>query len=160
MDAVLAPLIFFAGEDENALKQAFIDLSAKHFKNNFSSLEIAEYIFKDLREPSRYIQAAQYWDKDLGIKEAIRQKVMFGEASSEKEKRVAILMSIAENQRTADKDRIAAILAAASLEGEITKAIEKKVTHLGGSGPGNATFLFKIDKDADKPPEEVDEDAE
>lgn len=157
MEVEFAQLTIYPGEDEGALKQAFIDFSARHHANRFSSLEICEHIFKTLKDPNRYIQAAQLWSKDLEIQEAIQNKINFGNAQNAKEQRVAILMSIAENIRTSDKDRIAAILAAAAMEGEITKAVEKKVTHLGPGGKGNATFLFKIDNDAGNPPEEVDE---
>lgn len=152
MEVEFDQLTIYPDEDEDALKQAFIDFSARHHSNHFNALEICEHIFKTRKDPNRYIQAAQYWSKDLEIQEAIRNKINFGNAQNAKEQRVAILMSIAENTRTSDKDRIAAILAAAAMEGEITKAIDKKITYPNGQKPtGLSGFLFAIDPDADKP---------
>lgn len=160
MDAAAEPLLFFEGEDQDALKQAFIDLCAKHYRNGFSHYQIAQYIFRDLKEPElRALQAADYWGKDLAIADAVRQKVAFGDAENARDRRLNILMNIAEDSRASDKDRIAAVLAASTIEGEITKAIDKKVSYPGmPGGKALGSFLFKIDPDAGKPPIEVDED--
>ena len=105
----MSELIFFDGEDEGALKQAFIDFSSRHYKSNFSALEIAQHVFKNLHEPFRYIQAADVWAKDLEVQEAIRQKILFGQATDAREKRIELLNSIAEDIRQPAKERIAAV---------------------------------------------------
>lgn len=160
MDGSSETLLFYPGENENALKQAFIDACVRHHKNNFTHFAITEHIFKHLKEPYlRALQAAQLWGKDLEILEAIQHKIAYGEAVDEKQKRVNLLMSIAEDTRHAAKDRIAAILGASSIEGEITKAVEKKITYPNGIGPkGLPNFFFTIDeKSGDEPEPETDD---
>lgn len=156
---VWQPLIFFDGEDEEGLKTLFIQTSARHYNNpNFDMYDVAKLVFRDLKEPGlRAMQAADYWSKDIEIQDAIINLVNYGDEVDAKKKRIALLMKIAENPRSNDKDRISAIRVAAELEGEITKAVEKKVTHIGNAKP-LGSFLFKIDHDADKKPEEADED--
>lgn len=147
------PIIFFDGEDEEALKQEFIDLCALHHKNKFSAEEICIHIFHNLKEPTlRALQAAQYWGKDLGVAEAIRNKILFGEAKTEKERRLNIAQSIAEDPREQAKDRIAALRLMFEVEGEIVKAVEKKISYPDGLKPGGLPiFQFVVDQDADKP---------
>lgn len=157
---VWQPLIFFADEDEAELKARFVEVAARHFNNpNFDKYDFAKYVFRDLPEPElRAMQAAEYWGKDLAVQQAILDLVNYKGEVEGKAKRIALLMSIAEDATAQTKDRIAAIRVASELEGEITKAIEKKVTYPTGQGPQQVKFVFGIDPNAGKPPEEAEDE--
>jgi len=146
-----APLIFFEGEDENALKGEFVRLSAKH-QGKYSAYEVAQFVFRDLKEPQvRAAQAAQYWGKDLEVTEAIDKLIVRGpetqQTSVDELRRIA--MQIAEDTRIGARERVAALYFVAETQGNIVKAVDKKVTLNGGSG-GLPQFIVRLDPDADK----------
>lgn len=157
---VWEPLIFFPDEDEAEIKARFVEVAARFYGNpNFDKYDYAKWVFRDLREPAlRAMQAADYWGKDIDIQQAILNLVNYKGEIEGKAKRIALLMSIAEDNSAQTKDRIAAIRVASELEGEITKAVEKKITHEDGGKPKQVQFLFGIDPKAGQPPEEAEDD--
>lgn len=159
---VWQPLIFFEGEDEAAIKRSFVEVSARHKNNpNFGPYDVAKYVFRDLPEPElRALQAAEYWTKDIEVQQQIQDLVNYNGELDGKKKRLALLMKIAEDDATSSRDRIAAIRVAAELEGEITKAVEKKITYGGDGKHRQVNFVFGIDPKAGQPPEEIDEEVD
>lgn len=125
------PIIFFPGEDPEALKSRFIELCAK-YNNTYSSYEVAVYVFKDLREPNmRAMQAADYWGKDLEVVEAIRQRILLGgndEQEVPKSSLIQVAWQVAQDMRESAKDRLAAVELIAKVQGQVPKQIEMKDT--------------------------------
>lgn len=64
------PVPIFEDEDEEFLVSEFVRLSAQY--HTFPPTAITGEIFKELREPSRALQAATIWSNNLGIMERIR----------------------------------------------------------------------------------------
>lgn len=160
---VWEPLIFFEGEDQAALKAEFIQLSVRHKHNhNFTTADITKYIFRDLKEPElRALQAADRWSKDLEIQDAIFQQSSFNDAASQREQVLQLAMDIAKDTKGERRDRLIALRLVAEMNGDIVKAVDKKVSYAGGTpGSGKATFMFTVDPDADKPPQDVEGDDE
>lgn len=156
--------MIFEGEDETALRTKFIELSAKHHRNqNFTGVDIAKYVFRDLKEPEmRALQAATYWEKDLEVQEAILDLIAHTNMLTARAQRLQIAMDIATDTKADKRDRLIAVRLAAEMEGEIVKAVDKKVSYadVNGNRTGKVGFMFTIDADADKPPSEVLEEGE
>jgi len=131
MTASAPHIVFFEDDDEAELRLEYIRLMAKH-QNKFSPYEVAKYVFRDCRDPElRSQQAAQVWSNDLEVKEAIDDIIMGRNKTSDlddKSQRLRVLKSIYDDPNTPVKERIAAIRVAAELEGEVIKAVDKKVT--------------------------------
>jgi hypothetical protein len=132
-------VVVFEDEDEETLKAEFVRLMAKH-KQKYSAYEVAKYVFRDLKDPDlRAAQAAQVWGNDIEIKEQIDEAILYGPdgKTDEKEKLIAVLKGIYEDQGVAARDRINAVRQHAELQGMIVvrKETEKKL--LAGEGlPG------------------------
>lgn len=123
MDSPWKPLVWFEGEDEAALIDRFVELSALHPTR--SEYDIARYIFQDLVDPEmRSMQAAQRWKRDLAIEERIRKYKLYGktEAPPTEEQAVAAAWQIVKNPMSTDKDKLDAIKTVASILGYIKKA--------------------------------------
>lgn len=121
-----APTIL-EGEDEEALKSRFIQLVASYPSHN--PYEIAEHVFKDLRDPGlRSQQAAMIWLKDVEVLERIRLYRLNGgdevRPVKSKEQLILELEVIAENDKTPIKERIAAYAQIARMQGYEIKAVE------------------------------------
>lgn len=125
-----APVPIFEEEDEESLIADFVKMSALYPK--YSVFEICQHIFKDLREPDlRANQAALQWSKDLAILERIRQARLNGGVEvlpiDSKENKLKKLEAIYNDPETGIKDKLAALRLHAEIQGEIVKAIDKKV---------------------------------
>lgn len=142
MDADIGQLIFFPEEDAEEILLRYIDLMAQ-WQTQYSTYEICKVVFQHLRDPGlRSAQAADVWSKDLEIKEAIRQKVLYkdGPPKDEKTQYKDVLKSIYEDQLVSARDRVAALRLVAELDGHVIKAVDKKVTKNQAT---SNTFIFK-----------------
>lgn len=124
-----APVPIFENEDEAALISEFVKLSA-HYPNH-TSYQITEHLFKNKCEPSRFLQAAQKWSPDLAILERIRiAKLNGGEEPKNvetKEQKLRKLEAWYDDEQVPFKERLNAMRLHSELQGEIVKAIDKKV---------------------------------
>lgn len=137
------PITFFENESEADLRDQFIDLCAKH-KNNFSAIDVAKYVFKDLKDGDiRGLQAAVIWGRDLDIQEKIRLKILNGPEviAYGLEHLIAKTMAIADNMNNPVKERLTAIELVAKMQGMIVKPVEKTIKHEGLGGI--PTIVFK-----------------
>lgn len=135
-------LVFFEGEDPEALKQEFIRLCAKH-KHSQTPMAIAKYVFRDLREPIlRAMQAAAYWGDDIAVLEAIDHLILYGAEGDVADliKRQKIAMVIAEDTKEAAKDRIAALEYVSKTKGEIKRLMDIDV----GDKAGKPLTMFRV----------------
>jgi hypothetical protein len=125
-------LTFYEGESEEALKTRFVELRAKY--PNRSLLEITQYIFMDLQEPGRYLQAAERWGKLIDLDERVDQIILKGPLVPESSEGDLVRRALAiADSAYADKDKIAAIRLAGELQGFVKKGVD------GGSTPGTNT---------------------
>jgi len=116
------PVPIFEDEDEDELIAKFVDLSARY--KDRDAYEITAYIFKNLREPTRALQAATIWSSDLGIKErieAIRRQGFDTTPIDSKETKLRKLEAIYNNEDIAARDRLKALELHAQIQGEIKK---------------------------------------
>ncbi len=125
------PLPIFEDEDENALTSKFVELVAAH--PTFSPMAITAHIFKDLKDPvARSGQAAFDWMQRLDILERIRLAKLNGNKEAlpieTKEGKLRKLEAIYNNEDNALRERLNAIRLHAEIQGEIVKAIDKKIT--------------------------------
>lgn len=123
-------ILFFPGEDAEALKTRFVELCAHH-KNRYSAYEVCEYIFRDLREPGlRAGKAAEIWGKDLDIQERIRVLMLKGPpvADCSEGDLIRRALQIADDAGENAKDRIAAIRLAGELQGMVKKSVDLKAS--------------------------------
>lgn len=125
-----APVPIFEDEDEAALISEFVKFSAAYPKHNV--FQICAHVFRDKREPTRANQAAMVWPNDLAILERIRIARLNGgkepSAPETKEDKLKKLEAMYDCGDYDIKDRIAAMRLHSELQGEIVKAIDKKVT--------------------------------
>jgi len=149
-----SPILFFEGEDPEALKEAFCRMSATH-GDRFSSFEIAAHIFRDLRDPdARAMQAAAAWSKDLGVQERIHALSTYTPVDNDhvpKQRLKSIALNIAEDRLASDRDRLNALRLIAEMQGDITKPIEIKTATADNKPAGGVTFNF-VPRQADEQP--------
>ncbi len=122
--------VIFEDEDEEKLLADFVRLCALYPDQNY--LEIASYVFRNQRDPElRAAQAGMIWHKDVGVKERIRLAKLNGgkEAAPipDKAARLQMLQTIFEDEGQSAKDRLAAARLISEIEGEIIKAIDKRI---------------------------------
>lgn len=119
-------------------------MSAK-YHSNFTAFDVARYVFKGLKEPeARSLQAATYWASDLEVQEAIRETIANGPIipGITKEALAQRALAIADNITEDTKNRIAALRLVAELNGEIIKAVDKRVSYPDAKG-GIPSIVFK-----------------
>lgn len=149
MDGWLDEISFFPGEDAEALKTRFVELCAYH-QLRFSFFEVAQYVFKNLREPAlRAGQAAEVWGKDLDVIERVRVLMLKGPDTPEPDDSEVALrrrtLAIVDDPRAENKDKIAALTLLAKIGGHVKKEIE--LGFKGGSGEGgNADLISQMAK--------------
>lgn len=133
---------FYPGEDAEALKSAFVELYAVH-RGVYSVEVVARQIFKDLKEPTRYLQASVIWGNDIDVMERIRVRMLKGPpvADCSEADLIKRALQIADGSGQ-DKDRIAAIRLAGELQGFVKKSVDLK-TNLPGND-NSATFLAAL----------------
>lgn len=122
----------FEDEDEEKLKADFIRLCALYPQQDY--FEIAAYVFRNQRDPElRSQQAGMIWHKDIEVQERIRlAKLNGGEEPSpidSKEDKLRKLQAFYDNEENKIADRIKAMELHAQIQGEIIKAVDKKVDH-------------------------------
>lgn len=143
MDRQWNEVLFFPGEDAEAIKTRFVEVWAHH-KNN-SPYEIAQYVFRDLKEPTlRAGQAAQIWGNDIELKERVRLLILKGPPVPDASQNELLrrTLGVSDDPCTSPKDKIAAIRLAAELQGFIKKSVETKIT--GSSDNGGTDFLAAL----------------
>ena len=142
-----APVIF-EDEDEEALKANFIRLCALY--PNQPVFEVAAYVFRNQRDPElRSQQAAMIWQKDIEVQERIRQARLNGgeeaAAIESKEEKLRKLQAIYNDAEVKVTDRLKAFELHAQIQGEIVKAIDKKVTDNSRKAPRQIVFAQSND---------------
>jgi hypothetical protein len=142
-----APVIF-EDEDEEALKANFIRLCVLY--SNQPVFEVAAYVFRNQRDPElRSQQAAMIWQKDIEVQERIRQARLNGgeepAAIATKEDKLRMLEAIFTNEQNKLPERIKAIELHAQIQGEIVKAIDKKITDNSRKIPRQIVFAQSND---------------
>lgn len=123
--------VIFEDEDESRLIADFVTYSARYPDRD--AFEIAQYIFRNQRDPDlRANQAAMIWVKDLEILERIRTARLNGGsepcAIETKEQKLRKLQVIYDDPDVKVADRLKAFELHAQIQGEIVKAVDKKVT--------------------------------
>jgi len=139
MSADWNAIVFFDGEDPEALKTRFVELSAVY--KTRPAFEIAQYVFKDLREPAlRAGKAAEVWATDLDVQERIRQLILKGPtvADCTESDLIRRALMIADDTGAEKRDRISAIRLAGELQGFVKKSVDTK---LKVDGLDNDKFL-------------------
>jgi hypothetical protein len=139
--------VIFEDEDEEKLKADFIRLCALYPSQDI--FEIASYVFRHQRDPEmRSQQAGMIWSKDIEIQERIRLARLNGgkEAAPipDKAARLQMLQTIFEDESQAAKDRLAAARLISEIQGEIVKAVDKKIDH-GKRPPRQIVFAQYAD---------------
>lgn len=127
----VAPVIF-EDEDEERLIADFVTYSARYPERD--PFEIAAYVFRNQRDNElRANQAAMIWSKDLPILERIRTARLNGGAEpsavESKESKLKKLEAIYNDDGIKTADRLKAMELHAQIQGEIVKAVDKKVTN-------------------------------
>lgn len=120
-------VVFFEGEDAEAIKTAFVETSARY--PHRSAYEIAQYVFRELKDPAlRAGKAAEIWANDIEVLERIRVLILKGPAVADASEAELLrrALQIADDADTPSKDRIAAIRLAGELQGLVKKAVEIK----------------------------------
>lgn len=147
MDAVgWNDILFFPGEDPEALKSSFVELWAVH-NERFSVFELSKYIFKDLKDPDlRSGKAAQVWSADLDVLERVRVLRLKGTEKPDTEQTdiERRALQIADSPSTEPKDKIAALNLVARMKGYIKKEIESAPS--GGATGERGDFLSELAK--------------
>lgn len=103
------PLIF-DDEDEEALKTKYVNLKHR-YKNKYSDIEIADEVFRGLRDPLlRGRQAIAIWSRNLELQERIRMLDLFGEnhkiIKSEEEYQAAVLATIQDDSLSSQEKKV------------------------------------------------------
>lgn len=127
-----APVPIFEDEDENALISKFVELMAAHYPN-YTIFEIADEVFKGLRDPGmRSQQAALIWFKEINIKERIKAAKRNGNKEFKeltKNEWLAELLSVTRDDNLSSQDKKVRLeglkIYGESQHGWFTKAIEK-----------------------------------
>lgn len=141
------PLIF-EDEDEEALKSDFVRLVALYPEQPV--FQIATYVFRKQRDPElRSQQAAMFWQKDIEVQERIRKaRLNGGEEPSpieSKEDKLRKLQAIYDNDDNKVIDRLKAFELHAQIQGEIVKAVDKKITDNSKRAPRQIVFAQYAD---------------
>ena len=128
MSADWDQIIFFEGEDPQALETRFVELSAIYKQH--TPFEIATEVFRTLREPTRAFKAADVWEKSVAVKERIRLLKLKGPpvVDCTESDLIRRSLAVADNDRTEPKDKIAAIRLAGELQGFVKKSIDARVS--------------------------------
>lgn len=124
-------ILFFPGEDAEALKSRFIELCAVH-KMRYTAHQVATHVFKNLRDPLlRAGRAAQVWGEDLDTQERIRVLMLKGPDVPDCTESDLIRRSLAvcDHPSTSDKDKLAAIRLAGELQGFVKKSVDLKTSN-------------------------------
>lgn len=142
-----APVIF-EDEDEEALKANFIRLCALY--PNQPVFEVAAYVFRNQRDHElRSQQAAMIWQKDIEVQERIRQARLNGgeepTAIESKEEKLRKLQAIYNDSEVKVADRLKAFELHAQIQGEIVKAVDKKITDNTRKAPRQIVFAQSND---------------
>lgn len=137
-----APTIF-DDEDEEALKADFIRLVALYPQQPI--FEVAAYVFRFQRDPElRSQQAAMIWQKDIEVQERIRKaRINGGEEPApieSKEDKLRKLQAIYDDETVKVPDRLKAFELHAQIQGEIVKAVDKKITDNSKRAPRQIVF--------------------
>lgn len=130
-----SPLAFYPEENADDLRAEFVRYKVL-LKNNasYNDLAICQHIFRNLRDPDRYIVAAQVWGQDIEVAEAINLATHGQINTSDKQADLeARFMAIADSSATFAKDKINALLAVAQMNGFIIKQVDKKTTNINDS---------------------------
>ena len=135
--------VIFEDEDEESLKADFVRLRAIY--PDQSIFDIASYVFRHQRDPdTRSQQAAMIWNKDIEIQERIRlARINGGEepaAIESKEGKLRKLQAIYENELVKVSDRLKAFELHSQIQGEIVKAVDKKITDESRRAPRQIVF--------------------
>lgn len=138
----VAPVIF-EDEDEEQLKADFIRLRALY--PNQDQFEIARYVFRHQVDPElRSQQAAMIWSKDIEVIERIRlASLNGGEEPSPietKDDKLRKLQAIYNDEQVTVTNRLKAFELHAQIQGEIVKAIDKKITDNSKRAPRQIVF--------------------
>jgi hypothetical protein len=146
MSSFSDPILFFAGENPEALKKAFIEAWAFH-GDRFTPVQLAQHVFKDLPQSKlRAGQAGQYWADDLEVLDAVEQLRLKGkelpDTGVEAIKRRAL--QIADDRFTEPKDKLAALTLIARIEGFLKKEVE--IVTQGNDKASSADMLAQFAK--------------
>lgn len=144
MDGWRNEVLFFPGEDAEAIKTRFVEVCAQH-QNRFTPFEVAQYVFKHLREPQlRAGQAAELWGSDLDVLERVRMLMTKGSEKpdvGDSDDIVSRAYKIADDPHTENKDRINALTLIARIKGALKKEVE---LNAGIGAGGNAELLAAL----------------
>lgn len=119
------PVPIFEDEDEDQLVNEFVRLSALFPHRDI--YEITTHIFKNLREPTRALQAATIWSRDIEILdriETVKREGFNKEPIDTREVKLRKLEAIYNDPDTPVKNKIDAMKLHAEIQGEIKKATE------------------------------------
>lgn len=136
-------LVWFAGENPEALKTAFIDMLAKF--PTHEPFRLAKYVFRGLHDIDfRAGQAAKKWLDDPDVFERAKQIQLKGPEVPDADENSLIrrALQIADNQGVAEKNRLEAIALVAKIKGYFKKEIDLSFTPKGEGG--NSTMLRDI----------------
>jgi hypothetical protein len=134
MDSPWNDILFFPGEDPEALKTRFVELCVS-FGDRFTHYQIAQTVFKNLKDPElRAGKAAEVWGNDLEVLERIKTGIREGLETPDANLPALIrrAIAIADADYTEPKDRISAIRLAGELQGLVKKSVDTKVAMSGG----------------------------
>jgi hypothetical protein len=137
----------FDDENEEVLVSEFVRLSSK-YGATYTAQDIAKQVFKDLREPNRYLQVATIWANDLDIKERISDYSNgVDKTLDSQESYIKQLETMAANTMNPIKERIEALKLAAQIQGMIKKQVETNNINKN-ENTGIPQFVFAIHPDA------------
>ncbi len=134
-------ILFFPGEDAEALKSRFVKLCADF--PGFQPIDNARKVFKGLPNPELRIEtAARVWAADPKVQARIadaRIKEPY-KVECDQPSLIRRTLQIADDIQAEKSTRLAAIRLAGELQGLIIKAIDKKVENLTASGIPSITI--------------------
>lgn len=142
MDDHWSELTIFEGESADALKTRFVELSVQYPRH--TALQVTQFLFKDLQEPTRYMQAAALWGGDLELFERIRLLELKGPPvpDASESDLVRRALAIADSTMVESRDKLNAIRLAGELQGFVKKSVDTKITTPGNDN--NAALLAAI----------------
>lgn len=121
------PLAIYPDENLEDFRAEYVRLTAK-WRSLYTPEQVCQYIFKNLREPSRYLVAAHVFSSDLELTEAVDNLLVGKKENTDKKQNLNDrLEAIIDDPATGAKDKIAAIQLIAQMEGLIIKQVEKKI---------------------------------
>jgi len=128
-------ILFFPGEDAEALKSRFVKLCADF--PGFQPIDNARKVFEGLPNPELRIEtAARVWAADPKVQARIAE-ARIKEPYEIDASLPALLrrtIQVADDAHAERRDKLAAIRLAGELQGLIIKAIDKKIENLTASG--------------------------